>query len=827
MSFARIYIMDLPILSYKETIVAAAKKYGRIVISSPPASGKSTQVPQMLADAGLTDKTIAVVEPRRIAAKMLARRVAGERKTRCGVETGYKVRFENCSGPDTRILFLTDGMLAREMTEDPLLKKYGSIIFDEFHERRMNGDMCLAFCRRLQRGARPDMTLAVMSATLDEKELAVYLSPCGLVKSEGKNYPVAVNYCDKESEKLPVWLSAARAAALLVKRTSGNCLIFMPGVYEINRTVSELESDERLAGFEILPLHGELKLEQQEKAVSPGAGRKIIVSTNIAETSLTIDGVTSVVDSGLQKTARYDGGRAVNTLFTEPAPLSSAKQRAGRAGRDAPGICLRLWSKNGDSIRPEYSEPEIKRTDLSESLLALKAAGIKNFGELEWLTDPGEKAEKNAEDLLLSLGAADKNGGITGTGKAMARYSLPPRYARMMTEAERKGCPREAALIAAAAQTRGNFISGGKNYGGSDPADCARALARAAADNFSEGVCSRLGINRQQAAEAWKTARQLAQDVGYPTEAGLREAVKCFITAFPDRIGILLSGYRYAITGGKKGTLENSSAAAGCGLICFGRAVEKYSGAGTDISLSFAAGIEAEWLSELFPSEISVREEKALDEEMRIPAVLTKTYYRDIAIASEKSFRAGKDMSELIAEEFISGRQKFKSWDEKTEEWLRRLRFTSAAFPELEISPLSEEDRKLIFCDICSGAKSVSDAGNRQVLPALRDWYGWDICRLVDRHAPERLRLPSGKTARIIYPDGGEPYLDIKIQDLAGLTETPRIAGGRVPLLLHILAPSMRPVQVTKDLASFWKESYPKLRPWLARRYPKHRWPAA
>ncbi len=826
--------MQLPILQKAGLIIKAAAKSRRLIISSPPGSGKSTKVPQLLLDNGEFKGKIAVLEPRRLAARMLADRVAAERGGRTGGEVGYRVRFEDRTGPGTRLIFETEGILLRELISDPQLKKYSVIILDEFHERHLHGDITLAACLALQEGPRPDLLVVVMSATLDETSLAAYLTPCGTVLAEGTVFPVRTLYCGAEMEKLPAWDAAAKTCArLLPALKEGHALVFMPGAYEINRTAAELAKIPALSGFTVLPLHGEMPPRAQDAALAPSAKRKIIIATNIAETSITIQGVTAVIDSGLARIARYDGARGINTLFTEHISARSAAQRAGRAGRTAPGVCARLWTERANAGRPAALEPEIRRLDLSEALLTLKACGFKDFKALRWLDPPAAEETLRAQTLLCELGASTPEGDLTASGREMAKYPLHPRYSRMLVEGARLGCAYECALIAAAAQGRGLWLEDGgpgarrESDTRSDLAEVIKALERCADSDFEPYVCQRAGLKPAAARDAWRLAKRLA---GASKPGGGRElalASRCFLLAFPDRVAALFSAQRgrYQLPGGRRARLSPKSAAAGAALICAGEALESRQKGGADITLSFAAEIKEEWLREAFPGDIETLSRPALDEAMLTPVTETLTLYRGITIRQEiTTAKPGKPSSDLIAEEFISGRQKLERWDEEVEEWLLRVEFLSKACPDLGLEPLTEEDIKLITADICAGARSVAEARTRPVLPALQDWFGWEKLRLIDRHAPARLEMPGGRRAKIKYPKGREPYLEAKIQDLFQLAETPRVAAGRVPLVIHILAPSMRPVQVTKDLKSFWAESYPKLKPALARRYPRHKW---
>ncbi len=826
--------MVLPIQQNAERIIQAAARSRRLIISSPPGSGKSTQVPQLLLDRCGLKGRIAVLEPRRLAARMLADRVAGERGGTAGGEVGYRVRFDDKTGPKTRIIFETEGILLRELVTDPLLKNYSAIILDEFHERHLHGDITLAACLALQRGSRPDLLVVVMSATLDEKKLAAYLAPCEIVLAEGRAYPVTIAYCGPETAKLPPWEAAAKTCAQVLPAVKeGHALVFMPGAYEIGRTASAISALPQFSGFSIMPLHGEMTPRDQDAALAPSDRRKIIIATNIAETSLTIEGVTAVIDSGLARIARYDGTRGINTLFTENIAAPSAAQRAGRAGRTRPGVCARLWSERENAGRPASLEPEILRLDVSEALLTLKACGFRGFDSLRWLDPPDAHDAARAETLLRELNAADAKGSLTPEGRAMAKYPLHPRYSRMMVEGARLGCAYECALIAAAAQGRGLWLDEGRQAESryaelrSDLAAVIKALEACADSDFDPSACQRAGLRHAAARDAWRLANRLAGGARPAGGKALASASQCFLRAFPDRVAALFSAGRgrYQLPGGKRARLSPKSAASGAAIICAGEAMESLQKTGADITLSFAAEIKEDWLREAFPGDIEEVSRPALDENMLTPVMENLTLYRGVIIRREiTAAKPSKPSSDLIAEEFISGRQKLQHWDEEVDDWLARVEFLAKACPDLGLEPLSEDDIKLVIADICAGARSVAEAKTRPVMPALQEWFGWEKTRLIDRHAPARMERPGGRRAKITYPRGREPYLEAKIQDLFSVTETPRVAAGRVPLVVHILAPSMRPVQVTKDLKSFWAESYPKLKPALSRRYPRHKW---
>ena len=454
---------DLPIYSAQDELLYALRSQPRVILSAPTGSGKSTQVPQIILDHGLAgDDQIVVLQPRRLAARLLARRVANERGVPVGSEIGYQVRFENHTSSKTRIVYVTEGILLRRLIDDPQLEGISIILFDEFHERHLFGDVTLARAMLLQRSSRSDLRLLVMSATLDIHSLAGYLEPCKVVESKGRTFPVAIRYLDKphHARKQSPWALAASTFEQIVRSgAEGNVLIFMPGRYEIRKTMEEICRLPASRGFTILPLHGDLPPADQDAAVTPGSTRKVVISTNIAETSITIEGVRIVIDTGLARMHRFDPYRGINTLLIEKISRAAADQRAGRAGRTAPGVCVRLWSDKQHQERSLRETPEILRLDLAEVILSLKAGGIVDIDSYPWIDRPLEHAVERAVTLLTDLGGlAPEDGHVTQIGRRLLSFPVHPRYARMLIAAEDFDCVREAALAAALTQDRSLLV---------------------------------------------------------------------------------------------------------------------------------------------------------------------------------------------------------------------------------------------------------------------------------------------------------------------------------------------------------------------------------
>lgn len=835
----------LPIYDLDEEIVASLQATGRLILQAPTGSGKSTQTPQILLDGGvLGDGRCIVLQPRRLAARMLAKRVAEERGVNLGGEVGYQIRLDNVSSAQTRILFVTEGILLRQMLADPSLKGVSALIFDEFHERHLYGDISLARALDLQESSRPDLKIIVMSATLDGAQLGRYLAPCKTLTSEGRTFPVDVEYLPRDPRDEPPWDLAATAVADNLDQTKGDILVFMPGSYEIQRTMREI-SNRVPRGYAILPLHGELPAAEQDKAVARTQLRKIIVSTNVAETSLTIDGVTMVVDSGLARVARYDPHRGINTLLIEKISRASADQRAGRAGRTAPGLCLRLWTERDHTIRASNELPEIRRLDMAETVLSLKAAGIDDLGSFRWMDPPDEKSLARADQLLRDLGALDaQSGRIAPTGRRMLSFPVHPRYARMFLAAQELGCVRAAALIAALTQSRGLLLRAEKRVeeeraeifgeGISDFLILIRAYSYAQQHDFRIEALRPLAIHAEAARQVRKLFEQFLDiargeklDIG--SDAARDEAIaRCVLAAFADQVARRRSGGTLVcdIVHGRRGQLARSSVAQNSRLIVSAD-INEIEGRGGDaqVILSLATEIEESWLREMFPGNFQDRVSHVFDNSQNRVVVRREKVFRDLVIESQdRDATPSAEATICLAQVVKDGDLKLTAWDDAVEQWIERVNFLAKALPDQNIPALGPEEREYIVHLACEGATSYREIKDRPILPLARSLLEPHQQHFVDRHAPERYELPGGRRAKITYGTDAGPVLSARIQDLYGVEEDLKIAMGRVPVTIHVLAPNHRPVQVTKSLKNFWVEAYPKLKQQLQRQYPKHEW---
>jgi ATP-dependent helicase HrpB len=857
---------DLPIYELEDEIVGSLAIQPRLILQAPTGSGKSTQVPQMLLDRGLLGEgEVAILQPRRLATRLLASRVASERGGRLGDEVGYQIRFEKIASKKTRIRFVTEGILLRQLLQDPWLRGVSAILFDEFHERHLYGDITLARALCLQETNRPDLRLVVMSATLESDRLEKYLAPCPVLSSSGRQHPVAIEYLTKpvRGDNYPIWDLAADELERLVPRTEGDFLIFMPGKYEITRTISAFRASRASDRLVALPLFSELPPAEQDAALAPSAKRKVIVATNVAETSLTIEGVRVVIDSGLARIARFDPRRGINTLFIEKISRASAEQRAGRAGRTAPGHCLRLWTESEHLERAAQELPEVKRLDLAEVVLTLKASGIEDIAAFRWLEPPDPKALENAEQLLDDLGAiapkvvpasglpeptaeAGSSRYLTSLGRSMLAFPIHPRYARMLLAAQEQRCVRSVALIAALTQGR-NLLrrAEGKEMrerredllGSDNESDLfilLRAFRFAEKNQFDPGRCARLGINAGAAREAgqlWEQFLSIARAEGL--DIAKRESqpdaiARCVLAGFPDQVAVRLDQgtLRCALVHHRRGVLARESALHRARLLTASEIREIESSEGErQVLLTLATAIKEEWLRELFPAAVVERTEVTFDPSLRRVVGRSLTLFHDLVLAEKKTERVpAAEAAALLAREVIAGNCPLKKWDHVVEQWIARLNFAAATFPELELPPIGEADRALLIEQVCQGATSYKEIKERPVAPVLKSWLSAAQAAGLEQLAPERIKLPNDRNARISYGSLQTPTIAVRIQDLYGVENGLTIGHGRVPLRIEVLAPNHRPIQITDDLGTFWRESYPKIKQELQRKYPKHKW---
>lgn len=846
----------LPVFEIESALREAMRsQQARVLLKAPTGSGKSTSVPGMLVDSGISGQ-IVVIEPRRMAARLLAGWVAKQRKATLGHEVGYSVRFDTKYRADTKIIYLTDGVFQRWIQDDPLLSGVGAVIFDEFHERRLAVDIALARCLDLQEKTRPDLRVVVMSATLETAGLADYLTPAVALETGGRTHPVQVLYrADRPPvndrrggppRETPVWekmVNVCREA--MTMPDAGNVLMFLPGTHEIRRTVELLENSGLAKGWDVFPLYSALPPAAQEAAISPGARPKIIVATNVAETSLTIDGVRTVIDSGLARTASFEPRRGINTLLIKKISRAAAEQRAGRAGRTAPGRAFRLWSESEHARRAEFEAPEVHRVDLSEAVLLLKAAGIADVRQFRWFDAPIEESLFRAECLLHDLGALDLEMQLTEEGRKMASLPLEPRFSRLMLAGHEQGCVAETAFIAATVQGEGIFTNkrgatGRKDFifqdDDSDFAGEWRAFESAAAMGFDPRRCDQLGVmarGAREIAQGFDRLGALAKRFGWKWQEvdfqAKREAVgRAMLAAFSDQLAIRLSQGTLAckLVGNRKGKLDEDSCVKNAPAFVAAEITE-VEAREIIVHLRRATAIDPAWLAELFPGDLKVTDGAGWDETRRRVVARKETRFRDLVLeAKESDHGVNLDAAaEILAARVLSGELILKNWDNPVEQWTARLALLGKWMPELGMPGWSEQDRIDAIAQICHGSLSYKEVKEANVWRVLREWLSHGQQAALDSYCPERVDLPNGQTAKITYGEGKDPFISVRVSHLFGLWETPLIAGGRVPLLIHILTPGQKPWQMTKDLRGFWASGYAQMKKEVAGRYPRHPWP--
>ena len=838
----------LPIDALQADLVAACGRVRRLVLRAPTGSGKSTRIPQMLLDLNLVQGQIVVLQPRRIAARLLAARIAQERGVKLGGEVGYQIRFERVESAQTRIKFVTEALLLRQMASDPELKGVGAVVFDEFHERNLHSDVALALARRLQETHRPDLLIMAMSATLDTEGVAKWLGSAETLAADGRAYPVQIEYTHlPRNSTRPIWDAAAEQVRRVLREESeGDILVFMPGSYEIMRTIGAVRNLPESGGVDILPLYGELPPEEQDRAVKPSPGRKVIVATNVAETSLTIPGVRAVVDAGLARIARFDPHRGIDTLLVEPVSQASAEQRAGRAGRTGPGRCIRLWSQTDHEARPLREVPEIKRVDLSETILLLLSSGWGEAATFPWYEKPDDKALQRALTVLADLGAVDAQGKLTPLGRRMSVFPAHPRYARMLLAAGDLDCVYEVCRIAGLAQGRDilfrkvddrteNARDSVEQEDGSDFFPRLALLQRAVEMKFDADACDRFGVHGQAARQADQAARQflrLAEGQGLPVSDRIADPAavrRCLLLGFSDRLAVRLDAgtLRCALVHGRTGELRRESSIRNAKLLVAAEVDEIQARGGVTTYLSLATAIEEAWLQDLFPAEFSTVNQVRYDGSQRRVVTRVERRFRDLVLEAKERDDAPSDAaSRLLAEEVAAGRLELEKWDAPVDAWIRRVNFLSKHCPELGIPPFDEAARRMVIEEVCAGAVAYRDIRDRPVFGVVRGWLTHEQSMALESYCPEKIILPRKKhPARIEYTEDGQAEVEATVQELYDFPGSKlRVCLGKVPMVVCIQSPARRTQQRTTDLDAFWKGSYEGVKKELRGRYPKHEW---
>jgi ATP-dependent helicase HrpB len=774
------------------------------ILVAEPGAGKTTRVPLALLDAPwLQGRRIVMLEPRRLAARAAAHRMADTLGEAIGETVGYTVRLDRRVSAKTRIEVVTEGILTRRLQSDPDLAGVGLVIFDEFHERSLDGDLGLALTLDVQRGLREDLRILAMSATLDAARLAAHLGNAPVIAAPGRIHPVQTRHLDR-ARRPTIAQDAARAVHRALVETEGGILVFLPGEAEIRRTEEALVASSLPAGVVVRPLYGALSFAEQDAAIRPAppGERKIVLATTIAETSLTIDGIGAVIDTGFKRVPRFDPASGMTALETRRVSLAAADQRRGRAGRLGPGTCYRLWPEAETRALAPHDVPEILGADLAPLVLELAAWGIADPARLTWLDPPPSAAFAQARDLLQRLEAIDEEDRITGEGRAMVRLPLHPRLAHMVI---RSADPLAADLAAFLSERDG--------------------LGREAGTDIAERLAQVRGAARDRIRKAAAQIRRIAGigDGGSGMSAGVLVAL-----AYPDRIAQARGGNRrYRLSGGGGAILPEHDRLA----VHEWLAVALTDGASGDRKIFLAAPLSFKEIEEHFAGQIETRNTVSWDS--RASAASASRSRRLGALVLDEKPIADPDPALLVAAMVQGVREMGLAclpWNDGARSLRARVLFLRRLYPDRGWPDLSEAallgSLEYWLSPFLTGVTRKAHLERLDMQRILQDLIPHDLRRRMDRLAPTRIEVPSGAAVPIDYEGEGDPVLRVRLQEMFGLAKTPAVADGRARLRIELLSPAGRPLAVTQSLETFWTNAYPAVRADMRGRYPKHAWPA-
>ncbi|MFM9194936.1 MAG: ATP-dependent helicase HrpB, partial [Planctomycetia bacterium] len=822
---------DLPVADVLADVVAAART-GAVVVTAPPGSGKTMLVPAAILDDLEPPARVMLLQPRRLAARAVAYQIARLRDVPLGGEVGYQVRFDACVGRDTRLVVETTGIMLRRLLDDIALDGIAAVVLDEFHERSIEMDLVLGLLVRVRQTLRPDLRIVVMSATLDAAPVARLLGgtmssagrSCPVVSADGRLFPVEVRHA-RRGEQRDLVEQVATTVPEALRGTDGHVLVFLPGVGEIMRCERELAAAAERQGHAVLPLFGDLPPDKQDRVLTDVGRRKIILATNVAETSLTIPGITAVIDSGLARQLRVSPATGLPRLELIPISRASADQRAGRAGRTGPGVCWRLWDEAAHHHRPSADLPESLRGDLAAPLLHLLTVG--EHRDFPWLDEPPGDSLDNARRLLHQLGAielgetaaADR---VTPLGTELARLPAHPRLARLLLAGARHGVLRETSIAASLLSERDPFRAAA--HGRTGPRDRQAVRIRsdvvdrvAALMGFHAGLPpsrTDLELHPGGGHNVLRAAEQLYRLVDAPLSPRAEDPetalMRSLLEAFPDRLARLRPGAqdRGTMVGGRGVRLDGGSRVR---HEPFFLAID-IDDAGGEASVRLASAVEPAWLADgpLAATNLRAVEELLYHPSRRQVEARLRRYWNDLVLDETPiAIRDGAAAARLLAAEALPQLARLlPAGDTAAGGFLARVRWLAAAVPDLGLPPLTDADLGGLLPGVCVGLRSLDEIATADWLSRLHGLVGHERLAEIDRLAPPQLELPTGKRYRLVYEAGSPPVLAVRIQELFGVRDTPRVAGGRVPVLLHLLGPNHRPQQVTSDLASFWKTTY-------------------
>jgi ATP-dependent helicase HrpB len=806
----RTFDTPLPIDAVLDDLSRTLETHNAAVLVAPPGAGKTTRVPLALLDAPWAKgKKIIVLEPRRIAARASADRMAKSLGERAGETVGYRVRFGSKISRATRIEVVTEGIFSRQILDDPELSGVAAVLFDEFHERSLDADMGLALARDAQQGLREDLRILVMSATLDGARVAKLLGEAPVVESEGRAFPVETRYLGRKADA-PVERQMADAIAAALRADAGSVLAFLPGAAEIRRTQNFLSERVHDASIEIVPLFGALDAAVQDRAISPApkGTRKVVLATSIAETSLTIEGVRIVVDSGLARVPRYEPDIGLTRLETVRVSRAAADQRRGRAGRTEPGICYRLWDEPQTASLAPYTQPEILSADLSSLVLDLAQWGVADPAALSFLDPPPQPAWKEAKSLLSELNALDGDGRITAEGKSLRALALPPRLARMIVDSHRAGEGEAAAEIAAIITERGL---------GGDSVDLEHRR-----DQFRRERSPR-ATSARDLARRW--ASQVAASEKTAAGEGDLSTGLMLAYAFPDRVARNRGNGSFVLANGRGAAVEQTSSLARAPYIAIG----EMTGTAASGRILLAAQITQDEIEQHFAEHIESVDEISFDRgAMALRARRKRALHAITLSEATLAVSPSEDTARIFADGLIAAGLDRMPWSKAAQQWRDRVMFLRKAegdsWPDLSDDGLiARRDDWLV--PALYDKIALKDVSAGDLSDALMALLPWEMRARLDREAPTHFEAPTGTALAIDYEAEQGPTIAVRLQELFGLNTHPSVAAGKVPLVLELLSPAQRPVQVTRDLPGFWRGSYSAVRSDLRGRYPRHPWP--
>jgi ATP-dependent helicase HrpB len=796
----------LPIDAVLGDLSSALSRGTSAVLVAPPGAGKTTRVPLALLDAAWTkDKKIIVLEPRRIAARAAAERMAQTLGEKAGDTVGYRVRFGSKISRKTRIEVVTEGIFSRQILDDPELKNVAAVLFDEFHERSLDADLGLALARDAQQGLREDLRILVMSATLDGARIAKLLGDAPVIASEGRAFPVVTRYVGRKPD-VPLERQMADTIATALRADTGSVLAFLPGTTEIRRTETYLRERVKDAGIEIVPLFGALDSAVQDRAIGPApkGQRKVVLATSIAETSLTIEGVRIVVDSGVARVPRYEPDIGVTRLETVRASRAAVDQRRGRAGRTEPGLCYRLWDEPQTASFEPFTRPEILSADLSSLVLDLAQWGVNDPATLAFLDPPPAPALSEARSLLHELGALDDGGRITDEGQALRAMALPPRIARMIVDAGRSGAADAASQIAAILTERGL---------GGDHVDLDARL-----DQFRRDRSQRAQSARQMAAR-W------AGQVTSGRENQLLSTGQILALAFPDRVARNRGNGSFILANGRGAVIDQTSALARAPYV----AVAELTGTAASSRILLAATITQDEIEAQFAKQIESADEVTFEAAaMALRARRRKKLHAITLSEQTMPVMPSEKNAQVLADGLAAAGLDRLPWSKALTQWRDRVSFLRAAalseWPDLSDTALAQT-RENWLTPALYDKTSLAQLSSSELSDALMALLPWELRARLDRDAPTHFEAPTGTALPIDYNAPEGPKISVRLQEMFGLNVHPLIGQGRLPLVVELLSPAHRPVQVTRDLPGFWRGSYAAVRSDLRGRYPRHPWP--